>query len=168
MFNREKYIEFKKDLQLKYPFLNIVSNNIGSFIDGDKGIFFIESSKSLSEEEKSSIDTFFSKYDFKCSFQKINIMEFNKESVSLSIHHLVRLRKPFGCMFYEKVVVGAWHGNVEVVVPWNKPLMSYSTKHSAAIKPILNVMFVADACNLLKNAKLLELGASQLFLLEFF
>ena len=55
MFNREKYIEFKKDLQLKYPFLNIVSNNIGSFIDGDKGIFFIESSKSLSEEEKNRV-----------------------------------------------------------------------------------------------------------------
>ena len=103
MFNREKYREFKKDLQLKYPFLNIVSNNLGSFIDGDKGIFFIESSKSLSEEEKSSIDTFFSKYDFKCSFQKINIMEFNKELLNFIFEYIDR----FGSFTYSDDDIGA-------------------------------------------------------------
>ena len=70
MFNREKYIEFKEYLQLKYLFLNIVSNNIGSFTDGDKGLFYIESIKPLSEDEKSSIDIFFQNMILSVVFKK--------------------------------------------------------------------------------------------------
>lgn len=79
MFNKDNYMKFKENLQLQYPFLNIVSNNIWSFTDGNKGIFYVESKKPLSKEEKSSIDIFFSKYDFKCNFNGIEDQEFNRE-----------------------------------------------------------------------------------------
>ena len=53
------------------------------------------------------------------------------------------------------------HGNINVIVPRNEPLMADSSEECAAVEPIFNVVFAADFVNLHENGELLKLALTQ-------
>ena len=56
-------------------------------------------------------------------------------------------RKFFSCNRGEKGVVFSFHGNVNVVIPWNEALMPHGAEQCSVINKIANMMSVTDFVN---------------------
>lgn len=66
------------------------------------------------------------------------------DAVILGADHLIGLRQPLCGMLNEAVVVRAWHGNVEVVVPRYEALVPHRPYHCACPDVVAQVVLAAD------------------------
>ena len=56
-------------------------------------------------------------------------------------------RKFFSCNRGEKGVVFSFHGNVDIVIPWNEAFMPHCAEQRSVIDEIANMMSVTDFVN---------------------
>ena len=51
--------------------------------------------------------------------------------VGLAAHKLHLFWQPLPGMGYQLLIVGTGHGNVDIIIPWDKPLMSHGSEYRA-------------------------------------
>jgi len=65
-----------------------------------------------------------------------------KIGLKLCTQCFVRLGQPFCTMLHKPIIIQPRHRNIDIIIPWDEPLMTYGSQHRSCHQIIPNLMLL--------------------------